>query len=229
MSARSSTRPDGAVEAVGQHEQRVTRAGGSGSTKPRKPGSISTDAMKASISAGVARTRSIWRTMHSREPMRPAFHSSSMSRHAGAANRSSSRSVVSTGAIVPSKSSRTRHFTRAIDTPTEPVDLICRTWPRGREECSLFSPRLTLCQWLWFTFSSAKPHLLLVRIDIPRTPWLTLGARSRSASDRQMTSGNVDRSRHMAAAHRSLRSGRAAPMSRRGAMLGESLASLRSA
>src|SRR5215510_266151 len=47
--------------------------------------------------------------MHSREEIVPACQAASMSRHAGSANCSKSRSVGSSGAMVPSKSRRTRH------------------------------------------------------------------------------------------------------------------------
>src|SRR5262245_19276537 len=47
--------------------------------------------------------------MHSREEIVPACQAASISRHAGSANCSKSRSVGSSGAMVPSKSRRTRH------------------------------------------------------------------------------------------------------------------------
>src|SRR5262245_50097608 len=47
--------------------------------------------------------------MHSRDEILPSCQAASMSRHAGSANCSKSRSVGSSGAMVPSKSRRTRH------------------------------------------------------------------------------------------------------------------------
>src|SRR5204863_3083994 len=53
--------------------------------------------------------------MHSREEISPACQAVSTTRHNGSANRSSSRSVGSSGAMVPSKSTSTCHLARDID------------------------------------------------------------------------------------------------------------------
>ena len=129
------------------------QAGAHNAANVGNPGSISMPATKSSISAWLARTRSIWRTMHSREPMRPAFQSSSMSRHAGSAKRSSSRSVVSTDAMVPSKSTNRRHFIRARDTSMEPVDRFAPSWPKDWAADGLFSRQRKSCQSVSFTFT----------------------------------------------------------------------------
>src|SRR5690349_11621092 len=86
--------------------------------------------------------------MHSREPIRPAFHSSSISCQLGSAKRSSAKSVVSEGAIVPSKSTKTWHFTRPLDTIYELFDC-CHNSGNGLGpplKLALFTERQTPCQ-----------------------------------------------------------------------------------
>src|SRR3984893_10616063 len=73
-------------------------------TKCGKLKSVSTVSSVASISSGEAERSAACRARHSREPMRPATHTASTSRHFGAAKRSSIRSVVSPSVTVPSKS-----------------------------------------------------------------------------------------------------------------------------
>ena len=86
------------------------------------------------------------------------FQSSSMARQAGAAKRSSSASVVSRDAIVPSKSTSNLHFTRAGDTLREPVDTIAPSWPGGCPGDGLFNRPRQPCQPVSFTFT-LTPYL----------------------------------------------------------------------
>ena len=80
------------------------------SRKAGKPGSIRTERICSSSASGVARSRATWRVMHSREEICPPCQAASISRHAGSAKCSSRRSVGSSGATVPSKSTRIRQF-----------------------------------------------------------------------------------------------------------------------
>ena len=77
-----------------------------------KPGSMRTLRICASSCSGVTRSSSTWRCMHSREEIWPDCQAVSTTRHSGSANRSSKRSVGSSGATVPSKSTRTCHLAR---------------------------------------------------------------------------------------------------------------------
>ncbi len=103
--------------------------------------------------------RSIWRTMHSRDPMRPAFHSSSMARQAASANRSRIRSVVSWGSIVPSKSTKTWNFIRVLNTIN--ATLLSDQW-LCRQEDPDNSPHI--CQRTECQSISFKPDLSIETI-----------------------------------------------------------------
>ena len=77
--------------------------------KYRNPGSIRTAWICLSRTSGVTRSNVVWRAMHSREEILPPCHAASTSRHTGSAKRSRRRSVGSSGAIVPSKSTKTHN------------------------------------------------------------------------------------------------------------------------
>src|SRR5436309_15712068 len=85
--------------------------------------------------------------------MRPAFQPSSISRQAGAAKRARRWSVVSTEAIVPSKSTNRRHLTRTRETLMEPVDRSAPPRPKSRADDGLFNPHRLACQPVLITFT----------------------------------------------------------------------------
>src|SRR5262252_7274719 len=102
--------------------------------------------------------------MHSREPIRPSCQSLSIACQEGSANCSKRKSVASRGTIVPSKLTKTWHFTRARDTYVKPIDGIAAPLPNDKPGPRPLYLR-TAGMPISFVHIYVNPHLSVVPID----------------------------------------------------------------